>query len=360
MSALTGSAQQHINYATFDGLRGVAAVMVVIFHLAYRAEWAQVITHGYLAVDLFFGLSGFVIAQAYSPHLQAGMSLVQFTILRLVRLYPLYFLGQLLGLCILALFGHDAMLLIKAFILGSIMIPWPIYIENIPPIFPLNGPSWSLFFEMAINIAFALTVAMLSSRVLLSLLAVSALALVAAAMHFGSLHLGWNAYNLVGAVPRVGFSFIAGILLFRFAPRIRTGNMVPLLVLVALLPLLIIGPKRWWLALAIIMLVFPPMLYLAASWQPTGAVKTICHELGRISYPLYIIHTPALYLGEKIISDSGIPEAWKVIAWATLVVLIVVTSAILPNLYDKPVRSAIERAIKPYGSNAQSTALKRL
>ena len=89
-------------YATLDGLRGAAAMVVVFvhFHALYHLPEIE---HGYLAVDLFFAMSGFVIANAYDRKLSSGeLNWQKYFVLRLFRLYPLYFAGLALGVAALA------------------------------------------------------------------------------------------------------------------------------------------------------------------------------------------------------------------------------------------------------------------
>ena len=88
-------------YEILDALRGVAALMVVAFHmleiLGNGDHTRQLLNHGYLAVDFFFALSGFVIGYAYDDRWGKGMTIWTFFKRRLIRLHPLVILGTLLG-----------------------------------------------------------------------------------------------------------------------------------------------------------------------------------------------------------------------------------------------------------------------
>src|SRR5688572_27186028 len=90
--------KQH--FQILDGLRGIAALAVVIFHFM---EWIfpdisnNFIGHGFLAVDFFFCLSGFVIGYAYDDRIRK-MGTGAFFKARLIRLHPLVILGSVLGL----------------------------------------------------------------------------------------------------------------------------------------------------------------------------------------------------------------------------------------------------------------------
>jgi len=136
-------------FGTLDGLRGVAAIVVVLFHAIFGA-WVP--RFGYLAVDLFFILSGFVLSHAYDKRFVAGMSVAEFLSLRVVRLYPLYLLGLVLGLCVVRInpsimdapaAGVLLNFVLNLFDLPGMEIPGTLYRE----LFPLNVPLWSLFFE---------------------------------------------------------------------------------------------------------------------------------------------------------------------------------------------------------------------
>ena len=88
------------HYEILDGLRGVAAVMVVAFHLLEAHSGgnhlAQIINHGYLAVDFFFMLSGFVIGYAYDDRWNR-MSIGTFFKRRVIRLHPMVIMGSIIG-----------------------------------------------------------------------------------------------------------------------------------------------------------------------------------------------------------------------------------------------------------------------
>lgn len=83
---------------SFEGLRGVAAVLVMFFHLQVGAQYFGIVRNGYLAVDLFFVLSGYVIAQNYAARLADGVQFNVFIIRRFGRLWPLHIATTLIWL----------------------------------------------------------------------------------------------------------------------------------------------------------------------------------------------------------------------------------------------------------------------
>ena len=121
-------------YEILDGLRGVASVLVVLFHLleTYSGGQAhQIINHGYLAVDFFFILSGFVIGYAYDDRWDR-MTTWGFFKRRLVRLQPMVIMGTIVGACLYG-FGQGegfaaignvpGWKVLLAFVMGCLMIP---------------------------------------------------------------------------------------------------------------------------------------------------------------------------------------------------------------------------------------------
>jgi peptidoglycan/LPS O-acetylase OafA/YrhL len=122
------TARPHFN--TLDGIRGLAAILVVIFH-AEQFFGARPFPKSYLAVDVFFLLSGAVVANAYEHRLQSDMSLARFTWLRIVRIYPLYLLGTVLGVVAVIVAGSklDASL---PLLLGGAVLLLPTLATLIP------------------------------------------------------------------------------------------------------------------------------------------------------------------------------------------------------------------------------------
>ena len=280
-------------FATLDYLRGVAAFAVIIMHS--RNELGDnLLPHAYLAVDFFFVLSGFVLAHAYEPRLLTGMTPAEFMRIRLIRLYPLYLIGTVIFIVAATISGELSWVKHKTTI--AVFSAIAFLPDQRSDQLYLNAPAWSLLFELIANVAYAAIAVRLRTRWLVLLSVVS---LLIAASCFSSIGLGgsrWSDFS--GGFPRAGFSFLAGVVTYRlwhaseWHPNIRA----PLLALSVPLLLLFVVPRHDqydpYDFLAV--LAFPPIIYLAASAEPSLRLRSACLWLGAISYALYITHWPLM------------------------------------------------------------------
>ena len=233
---------QRPRYELLDGLRGVAAVLVIWYHFFEGFATSavdQMINHGYLAVDFFFVLSSFVLGYAYdAPMRSHRLSTGSFIVRRIIRLQPLVVLSVLLGAAAYLLQGsvrwdgtpvplHQVL---TALLLGLFMIPVlpgaGAEVRGNGEMFPLNGPGWSLFFEYIGSIIYATVLYRLGRRALACITVAAALCLAYTAFGnmSGAYHLGvgWSMadYGFWGGFSRLVFSFSAGLLIQRcFKPR---------------------------------------------------------------------------------------------------------------------------------------------
>lgn len=346
-----------------DGLRGVAALMVVAFHIleAHAADrFSQVINHGYLAVDFFFLLSGFVIGFAYDDRWNQ-MSLGAFIRRRLIRLQPMLVMGMLVGA--LFFYTQDSVLwpgihavpvwqVMLTLLAGMLMIPLltGMDIRGWWEMYPLNGPAWSLFFEYLANLMYALFIRKwpVWALALLVLVSGGALAHYSVTGSQGDLIGGWSldpAQFRIG-LTRLMYPFFAGLLLFRIARLRPVPNAFlwcSLLLMAALSVPRLGGEQGLWMnglydALMVI-LVFPLIVYLGAGGTLRANRETaLCRFLGDISYPIYITHYPILYWYTGWVKDhnSSILSTWPV-ALGVMAGCILLAYACL-RLYDVPVR----------------------
>lgn len=351
------------HYDILDGLRGVAAITVVWFHLfeAYATSHLdQRINHGYLAVDFFFMLSGFVIGYAYDDRWKKKMSVKDFLKRRLIRLHPMVVMGAVIGAVMFYFQGCSVWdvsavslsMLLTATLLNALLIPATpgSEIRGLGEMYPLNGPSWSLFFEYIGNVLYALFIRKLPTRALsvLVLLAGCGLAAFAVWGPLGDICVGFamDGDNMLGGSLRLLFAFSAGLLLSRvFKPvRIRGAFWICALAIVTLLSVPRIGgSEHLWMnglydTLCAVVL-FPLLVCLGASGKTTDRVTTrVCKSLGDISYPLYMVHYPFIYLyyawvkNENLTFTESLPGALALVAGS------VILAYLCLKLYDEPVR----------------------
>lgn len=205
------------HFEMLDGLRGIAAVAVLIFHFMEIAKpdyHDNFIAHSYLAVDFFFCLSGFVIAYAYDDKVSA-LGIIPFFKLRLIRLHPLVIMGSLIGLLafIFDPFSnlyrafHPIQILLM-FLSSCLLIPYPIVPERYFNLFHLNPPTWSLLWEYIANIFYAVILHRLRNQVLGCLTIVAAMALFYEARKSGYLGVGWGGDNISGGGIRIFLFFL--------------------------------------------------------------------------------------------------------------------------------------------------------
>jgi peptidoglycan/LPS O-acetylase OafA/YrhL len=356
------------HYEILDGLRGVASLMVIAFHLceahAGGSHLAQIINHGYLAVDFFFLLSGFVIGYAYDDR-WAKMPFTVFAKRRLVRLHPMIIAGMVVG-AVCFYFQDSAafpsihnvpvwnMLLVM--VVGMTLVPIPVSmdIRGWDEMHPLDGPAWSLFFEYIANLLYAVFFRK-HTKALVAVVAVAGCALLHLAVTSpeGDVIGGWS---LTAGQLRIGFTrlvypFFAGLLLFRLVKpgRVKHAFLWSSLLIATLLAMPRIGGSAhlWANGLydsLVIIFAFPLIVFLGASGEVKGKYpQRICKFLGDISYPMYITHYPVVYIYTGWVSDTGISLAGAMpVALGTFVCCIALGYACL-KLYDEPVRRWLKK-----------------
>lgn len=360
------------HYLILDGLRGVSATIVVAFHLCEphaTSHITQLVNHGYLAVDFFFLLSGFVVGYAYDDR-WTTLTIGGFFRRRLERLQPLVVLGMALGA--IGFYFTDSTIwplihtvpvwmLLVVMLIGFTLMPIPLSmdIRGWQEMHPLNSVGWSLFFEYIANFLYAIGVRKLSKKALSVLVVLAAAALV----HFavtnpnGDVTGGWT---LTPEQVRVGltrtiFPFFAGLLLSRIAKPTYIKNAFlwcSLLLAVVLFMPRIGGAEYLWMnglyESVCIIFIFPAVVYLGASGTVQNRTeKRICKFLGDISYPLYITHYTLVYFYVAWVSDHkgiSLTESWPY-ALLTFVGAFILAYASL-KLYDEPVRAWLRKKFK--------------
>lgn len=362
-----GDSKPH--YELLDGLRGVAALMVIWYHVFEgfaTSPLTQTFNHGYLAVDFFFILSGFVVGYAYDDRWGKAMCITDFIKRRLIRLHPMLLLGAVLGVSSYLIQGSvkwDGSSVATSWVMIATLMTLfliPAFPSTGPEVrgfgemFPLNGPTWSLFFEYIGNLLYALFVRRLSTPflTLLVVLLGGGLSYFAIGNYsgFGNLGVGWTLadYNFIGGMLRMSFSFSLGLLMTRvFKPcRIKGAFWICSLGVIICLSIPYVGSETcmWTNGLydtVCVLVVFPVLVWLGASGRTTAPLEIcICKFLGDISYPIYIIHYPFMYLFFAWLwsHEEGVPfaEAWP---FAVLIFVGSIMGAYLClKYYDMPVR----------------------
>ena len=391
------------HYILLDGLRGVAALMVLWYHVFEGFAFAkgsviETFNHGHLGVDFFFLLSGFVISYAYDDRWKSrqrstvkSLSLKDFFKRRLIRLHPMLVMGAFIGLICFLLQGgvkwdgsstpiHWTLI---AFVLTLFFIPaYPgasYDIRGNAEMFPLNGPSWSLFFEYIGNILYALFIRKLSNKMLTVLVGATGILWIWFVAFdisgYDMIGIGWtlDVVNFFGGLLRMMFPFTLGMLMARLFSQRTTDNRqqsfftnnifwIATIVLFALfsvpyisgedvtnrVPALANISLNGIYELFCIMVVFPLIVWIAALSDSAQSKFTlrISKFLGDLSYPLYIVHYPVMYLFYAWLIKNQyftLGETWQMVI-LVLTVCIVLAYACL-KLYDEPIRKKLSKLI---------------
>ncbi len=367
-------------YEILDGLRGVAALIVVAFHLfeTYsHGPHTQILNHGYLAVDFFFLLSGFVVGYAYDDRWEK-MTIGGFFKRRLTRLHPMILIGTLVGAVLYYFTGAPRFMLVEQtpwwklllfVLLGCSLLPalpsWDI--RGWREMNPLNGSSWSLVWEYVANILYALVIRRFPKFLLAIFVGLSAVLTIDLTFNidiFGLLgshqHYkftvvgGWEVSpcELYIGITRLFFPFFAGLLISRIGKfiRVRGGFLwcSLLLALTLTLPYLKCGGRLWvdgaYNAFAIL-IVFPLIVAMGAGSKVMGQKSMkVCKFLGDISYPLYITHYPWVYMQMTWAASHKDAPVGTHICVAILIYFMVIAIAYAAlKVYDEPVREWLKQ-----------------
>ncbi|QNK63093.1 acyltransferase [Pedobacter sp. PAMC26386] len=336
------------HFEILDGLRGVAALAVVLFHfmeIVYSEPTKNFIAHGFLAVDFFFCLSGFVIAYAYDDRIEK-IGLAAFFKSRLIRLHPLVILGTVLGLLafIFDPFGghpeiYSAGKIILIFLTSAFLIPFPVITERSFNLFGLNAPSWSLFWEYVANLFYAFILYRISRRYLLLLTILSAGALCYVGYRAGSFMGGWSKDNFWDGGARISYSFLAGLLVYRSNWIIKTRiGFIGLSILLMLAFLMPFTKLNWLTEPVVVLFYFPFLIALGAGAVLTDGFKKLCVFLGKISYPLYMTHYAAIWIFLNYYNSHKPGTAQLSLVITTGMIAMLATAYLVMVFYDIPIR----------------------
>ena len=372
------------HYDLLDGLRGVAALLVVVYHIFEGYAFAgggtiKFVNHGLLAVDFFFILSGFVISYAYDDR-WGKMTLGGFFKRRLIRLHPMIIIAAVIGAASFLIGGcqqwSGAVTPISWVMVATLLtmfmvpaVPGAGYeVRGNGEMFPLNGPMWSLFFEYIGNILYALVIRRLSTKLL------AALAVVLGAIHawifvndlsgYGMMGVGWtiDTINFWGGLVRMLFPFTVGMLLARtFKPRkVKGAFWMCTAILFALFTVPFIGAQssinlNCLYEVLCVVVVLPFVVWLGACGSAEKSLTgRISNFLGQLSYPLYLVHYPVMYLFYAWLIENQrytFRETMGVTALAMLTSIAIAYACL--KLYDEPVRKWLARKFINKASDAK-------
>jgi peptidoglycan/LPS O-acetylase OafA/YrhL len=363
---------EHHRFHFLDGLRGLAAIVVVALHPPPEVRQRLTTYSGHLAVDFFFCLSGFVIAFSYEQRLRESLSWSSFAVARIIRLYPMIFLGTLLGLVGVVLNRLSPNLIHMVLppwlelwhaALSLAALPAVVFARPKDLLYPIDPPMWSLFFEFAANFIFAAMVRLrvAANTFLVPLWIGSFAGLVYERKFHGTFDFGYTVEGLAEGFARVALSFLAGILVCRLyrrvqLPRINGAKAILLaLALTAVFLRILCDASRFTVPTATGMveigLIFPAIVFIGASISLPARSTTLCSFLGNIAYPLYLIHDPLMWplyctSVRQYFAHSSLARPVDI----TYVGVLILIAWWIARVYDAPVRKWLN---KTYHSSRQ-------
>jgi peptidoglycan/LPS O-acetylase OafA/YrhL len=355
-------------FHTLDALRGIAAIAVVTLHYKdFFRPFAA--THAYLAVDLFFIMSGVVIENAYAPSFARGMSVLEFTKIRLIRLYPLYIVALAIATlgAVGSFFGNnkfgfaDLQSLATSALASLVFAPSPGAASG-GYLFPLDPAFWSLLFELAVNILYALLWSRLrSTRTLILVMAASGAIVAMAGPYFGGIDFGpgrTDADVIIG-FARATFGFLCGVALFRASADLRAAperaptavDLVGLLAVIGCVTPLLFQKAGAWNGIvdaAAALLVFPAIVWCAMRIELHGPLRGLSSILGESSYAVYVLHLPVLAVVAAVSARLGDPlVAGAPFSGVAVILALIAACRGLDKIYDAPARRWLRRRLAP-------------
>lgn len=362
-------------YLGLDGLRGVCALTVVFFHCDDLIHKGPFLQHGYLAVDVFFILSGFVIALTYEDRLKAGGGERNFLTKRAQKLFPTYWLGASLNICILlylaatgVLAREDTWWMVWLFIPLTTLMLIPDYVTTDGVLYPaMNSVAWSLFVEWLAYLGYAFSACRWRTSMLVLVAACGWTLMTLAGYHT---NIGWcvgaNRQTLLTlGVLRCVSGFAAGVVIYRIhehpffkhLPVVSTEILLALWLAVSVVPY--DPPTPTFDAVTVI--AFCPILVCLLIRSEHKAPR-FCGKLGAISYPLYVVH-PGILLAAASAPVFGFSHGPRPVRGLLVVGLCVALAWLVMEIVARlPVSEKRSRKAQATGSAlpapiAQSTGL---
>lgn len=347
------------HYIVLDGLRGMAAICVMIFH---RRGWFggdSALGHAYLAVDFFFMLSAFVLTHAYAERLKDTRNFSAFVRDRIFRLHPMLVAGGLLA-ALVAFFqsrtGSDHFGNYAPATFISSMVPFPAFWTTSYVAFPWNVPVWSLFFELIASFIAGAFLINARRTPLLATATVSGLILAISSIEQNGFQVGYqrDPFLFWLGLPRVVFSFAVGVVVYRLHRQIdisahRYGWLCAAILFATFAAMGHKAPGSSWYDLIVVFIIYPLLIFFAA--RADSVLPRFCVFLGAVSYPLYIVHEPILKIigggfNALGLSSAGQGEAPMLLEALMRLGLTVLVSFIILKVFDEPVRAYLKTRTK--------------
>jgi peptidoglycan/LPS O-acetylase OafA/YrhL len=328
----------------------------MVYHYHGELRLGPLFGSAFLSVDLFFMMSGFVLSHAYESKLVNGeMSFRRFVVVRLIRLYPVYIMGSAVGLTYYAskvFVGYpnapspESLLTLIGMALA--FMPNPDIVQSPAGVFPFAPSSWSLSTEMIVSIIYGLCLFRLQTRLVLVVSLLSLIVFLSFAYLHGTFDLGWGWNSFGYGILRTLSIFSLGIWLYRISSRIELTTYLPTIIFLAAITgcVILLPPAGLAVALVIVFLVFAPFIACQPVFDLTGVKAALCEQLGRFSYPIYVLHTPVLLWTYAIAKQLHLDNETigRPFGFAEIVFTLLLSRAALA--IDEPLRRALSRRIK--------------
>jgi peptidoglycan/LPS O-acetylase OafA/YrhL len=346
-------------FVTLDAMRGIAAISVMMFHYLLGTPY-HIFDHAYYAVDFFFVLSGVVLTHAYVTKIQRGMAFPEFMKARIIRLYPLYVIGLILGATLLpsyivlsSIAGFRRTDYLLSIVFNALFIPYPNH-GAVPfimngtmdgAIFPFNIPAWSLFFEMLASVALFVAI---RRRVRPEyIVGGSFILLIATFLHYRTFNVGWGTETIFAGVPRTAFAFFFGVVMYKTFTSMRGMRIVlhpsMILGLTAVMFILPISQlsSRIVSGTTLCIALIPILIFLGLSVDNRAENHAFFVWLGRISYGVYAVHFPVYRIVVFILAATSLTseiEKAPLLLACLLAAVVIVVAHLLTVFFDEPVR----------------------
>lgn len=337
---------KHNRFAYLDGIRGIAAIFILTRHTGQF--WQFFLYRSYLAVDLFFILSGFVISYAYDKKIvNKTLTLKSFFFVRFIRLYPVYLFSVLLcgliilvGLLVKSNPSDLNIVTLTSYLLSLLLLPS--LMVGSTSLFPLNGVYWSLFFEIIANMIYATIRPLLNSKILMALVLLFGMFVCLGAWVHDNLDTGydWNLPSISTGFVRAMFGVFMGLLLQRHFRTLSSFifKVSPWLATV-IVALILMSPSMGRLNRLIDILAVTVIFPLCVLWAAQGTSKMMTNILlilGSASYPIYVLHVPVerfvlLFLKDNIANYAP----FSGLVFLTLLIAFAIW---MEKIYDIPFR----------------------